>query len=423
MMISNKKTLTRGVALVAASAVVALTAVPAFADPVRPYSTVGSDTIQDVWNGLTNDATAVAPSIASYDSTSNGVAYATIHSKTVGSWFTRPNGSGDGAKAVCATWDTTGDPTHLLSLNGPGSNVNLNNQEVDFSRSSSGPATGTFLNYLPFARDAVSISYNTQPVGGAASGLPATLNLTTADITALYTGNASSDGRVTFTTSAGVAENPATTDATAKVFLDGLQVFPTLPQGSSGTRKFFANAAGISNTVGANAAYVSDAAGAVTGTGAPYEENSGRPLLNPGTLIPFSAAQWISQQTGAANSTLVDTKMAIASINGNAAVTGSGASAAQGPLFGSTDLSGNFNTVPTSGVGNFNRDTFNVIPASFASAGTPKQSALVSILTGGGTGQLNSSSAGTIIHKFGFGTLSYSTGTGSALPGGCASGY
>jgi hypothetical protein len=422
-MIFSKKNLTRGVAVVAASAAVALTAVPAFADPVRPYATVGSDTIQDVWNGLTNDSTAVAPSIASYNATSNGVAYNTIQTKTGGAWFTRPNGSGDGAKAVCATWDTAGDPTHLLALTTPAStNSNLTNSEVDFSRSSSGPSTGTVLDYLPFARDAVSIGYNTQPVGSATSGLSTTLNLTTADITALYTGNASSDGRVTFTTSGGVAENPATTDATAKVFLDGLQVFPTLPQGSSGTRKFFAGAAGISNTVGANAAYVSDAAGTVTGTGAPYEENSGRPLLNPGTIIPFSAAQWISQQQGAAANTLTS-NMAIASINGQAAVTGSGSSAAQGPLFGSTDLSGSFNTVPTTGTGNFNRDTYNVIPASFVSAGTPKQSALVSILTGGGNGQLNSISAGNIIHKFGFGTLSYSTGTGSALPGGCASGY
>ncbi|MGN6721355.1 MAG: hypothetical protein ACTHJM_01940 [Marmoricola sp.] len=422
-MIFSKKTLTRGVAVVAASAAVALTAVPAFADPVRPYATVGSDTIQDVWNGLTNDSTAVAPSIASYDATSAGVAYNTIHTKSAGAWFSRPNGSGDGAKAVCATWDTAGDPSHLMSLNGAASNVNLTNQEVDFSRSSSGPAAGTVLNYLPFARDAVSIGFNTQPVGTATSGLPTTLNLTTADITALYTGNASADGRVTFTTASGTAENPATTDATAKVFLDGLQVFPTLPQGNSGTRKFFAGAAGISNTVGANAAYVSDAAGAVTGTGAPYEENSGRPLQNPGTIIPFSAAQWISQQQGAATNTLDNSKMAIASINGQAAVTGSGSTAAQGALFGSTDLSGNFNTVPTSGVGNFDRDTYNVVPASFVSAGTAKQSALVSILTGGGTGQLNSSSAAAIIHKFGFGTLSYSTGTGSALPGGCASGY
>src|SRR5215475_11509682 len=98
---TSKRLLTVGVA--AAAAVVF--ASPAFADPVRPYAAVGSDTIQDVWNGLTNDSTAVAPSIASYNATSNGVAYQTIQTKTGGDWFARPNGSGDGAKALSAVWD------------------------------------------------------------------------------------------------------------------------------------------------------------------------------------------------------------------------------------------------------------------------------------------------------------------------------
>jgi hypothetical protein len=439
----SKKFLTGGVAVLATSALVTMAAVPAFADPVRPYATVGSDTIQDVWNALTNDSTAVVPSIASYNATSNGVAYNTILTKTGGSWFSRPNGSGDGQKAVCATWDTAGDSTHLLSLNGAGSNVNLTNSEVDFSRSSSGPSgTSGPLTYLPFARDAVSMGYSTQPVGGAASGLPAGLALTTPDITALYTGLPSADGVVTFTTSGGAAEADAHADATAKVFINGVagnnngltvgssfQVFPALPQSASGTRKFFAAASGISNTVGANAAYVSDVAGAVfgTGTAGPYEENNGRALTVAGAIIPFSAAQWISQQTAAAPNTLNNSTMAISSFIDtsnvvNAAVVGSGSSATQGPLFGSTDFSGNFNTVPVPGVGVFNRDTYDIIPGAFI-GGTPKQSALVSTLSGGGTGQIFSGSGKTIIKKFGFGVLSYSTGTGSSLPGTCPSGY
>ncbi|MCW2854420.1 MAG: hypothetical protein JWR52_35 [Marmoricola sp.] len=437
----SKKFVASGVAVLATSALVSMAAVPAFADPVRPYATVGSDTIQDVWNGLTNDSTAVVPSIASFDATSNGVAYNTIHTKTAGTWFSRPNGSGDGQKAECATWDTTGDPTHLLNISTPASSWNLNNQEVDFARSSSGPSgTSGPLTYLPFARDAVSMGYNTQVVGAASSGLPSGLALTTADITALYKGLPSADGVVTFETAGGVAESDAHADATAQVFLNGVagnnnglavgssfQVFPTLPQSASGTRKFFASAAGISNTQGANAAYVSDAPGSVTGTGAPYEENNGRALTVAGAIIPFSAAQWISQQTGAATNTLNNTTMAIASFIDtsnvvNAAVIGSGSSAAQGPMFGSTDFSGNFNVAPVPGVGVFNRDTYDIIAASFI-GGTPKQSALVSTLSGGGTGQIFSSGGKTIIKKFGFGVLSYSTGTGSALPGTCPAGY
>lgn len=438
MKISNR-VLTRGAAVVAVSALVTVAAVPAFADPVRPYAAVGSDTIQDVWNGLTNDSTAVAPSIASWNATSGGIAYDPIQTKTGGNWFPRPNGSGDGQKSVCAVWDSAGDPTQATSVGVSGANqittpVTLNHEDVDFGRSSSGPSNGTVLQYLPFARDAVSIAYNTQAVGGASAGLPTTLNLTTADITALYTGLPSSDGVVTFTTSGGTAESDASHDATAKVFINtggtAYQVFPELPQAASGTRKFFAGAAGISNTQGANAAYVDDAAGTVYGTGTvgPFEENNGRALVKAGALIPFSAAQWISQNTGAATNTFTAAgdaaNVAISSINGSAAVTGSGASAAQGPLFGSTDLSGNFNTVPTSGVGNFNRDTYDVIPALFTGgSATSKQGALVSILTGGGTGQIFSAGGKSIIKKFGFGVLSYSVGTGSSLPGGCPSGY
>lgn len=420
----SKKFIAAGAAALASVALAA----PSFADPVRPYVTAGSDTIQDVWNGLTNDSTAVAPSIASWNATSGGVAYNTIQTKTGGTWFARPNGSGDGLKAVCATWDSTGDPTNKLTLNS--TNYTLNTQDVDFGRSSSGPSgTSGTVQYLPFARDAVAIAFNTQPVGSASSGLPSTLNLTTGDITALYTGVPSADGVVTFTQADGSAEpsGNATADVTAKVFVNGLQVVPELPQGSSGTRKFFAGAAGISNTVGANAAYVSDVAGTVfgAGTAGPYEENNGRALTVPGAVIPFSAAQWISQQTAAASNTLNNSTMALSSINGNAAVTGSGSTAAQGPLFGSQNAAGAFNTVPVSGVGNFNRDTYAVVPGAFLPTGTPtpKQSALVSILTGGGIGQVFSGAGKTIIKKFGFGVLSYSVGTGSALPGDCPSGY
>jgi hypothetical protein len=105
-------------------------------------------------------------------------------------------------------------------------------------------------------------------------------------------------------------------------------------------------------------------------------------------------------------------------------VTGTAPSLAQGALFGGTDAAGNFNSVPVPGVGVFNRDTYDVIPSLYqGGTATGKQQALVSILSGSGTGQIFSGGGKNIIKKFGFGVLSNAVGSGSDLPGGCPSGY
>src|SRR5262249_2092825 len=207
----STKLLTVGVASMACA--VGVTA-PAMADPVRPYATVGSDTIQDVWNGLTNDNTAVAPSIASYNATSNGNAYQLIQTKTGGDWFSRPNGSGDGAKALSAVWDPS-FTSHLWNPTGS-SPATLNNQDVDFSRSSSGPNAGTGLNYSAFARDAVSVAYFKQ------AGMPAGMNFTTGQLKELYSGvDDPADSVVTF-------------DGSGNPSVNGTPVHVLIPQQSSG---------------------------------------------------------------------------------------------------------------------------------------------------------------------------------------------
>jgi len=85
-----------------------------------------------------------------------------------------------------------------------------------------------------------------------------------------------------------------------------------------------------------------------------------------------------------------------------------------GALFGHKTLSGDYDVVPGSGVGVFNRDTYNIVPSTFLAGGaTAKQSALVGIL--GGT--LGGASAKSVIRAFGFGSLSYLGNTANYVDG------
>ncbi|MFL6059921.1 MAG: hypothetical protein ACJ72E_01725 [Marmoricola sp.] len=388
------------VSLTATAGLIATTMTAATADPTRPYAAVGSDTIQDVWNGLSNDFGSVVPDVASWNAFPNppatdlttGNAY--VQTKTNGNWFIRPSGSGEGVKALSATWDTADHPSHQYPFSGSTAAV-LSHEDVDFARSSGGPATGTGLKYLPFARDAVSIAF--KPSGTLTSGL----NLTTGQLTEIYSGvDNAADPVVTF------SAQPST--ASTVVSVNGVVVHPKIPQSGSGTRKFFLGAIGVSNTIGAEAPYITDP-GLPAAGGIP--ENDGSQLTTAGDLVPFSAAQWIAQANGKAP---VDTTtgLAIASINGSAAVSGAAPSETPGPLFGGKNGVGDFNTVPSStALGTFNRDTFDVIPASFLT-GTLKQTTLVQILS-----SLGGASAKTVIRSYGFGSLSYAGNSSFFLDG------
>jgi hypothetical protein len=379
----KKQALIGGVAALASTAaILASTMAPANADPTRPYAATGSDTTQDVWNGLTNDFGAPITSIANWDAFVVHPPVATqansyIKTKTGGNWFLRPAGSGNGVRSLGAVWD----PAFVSHLWPAGTGDLMNHEDVDMARSSGGPTTGTGLKYIPFARDAVSIAFN--PATGLTS-----VNLTTAEITSLYNGVDAPSDQVTF------SAQPAT--ASTVVSVNGVPVQPKIPQAGSGTRNFFQSAVGVPD--GSLAPYIN--------TATPLPENDGSVLPNDGDLIPFSAAQWISQ----ANGKVTDTRstLALASINGAAPTTGSAPTMEPGPLFGGTNLSGDFNVIPGSGVGVFNRDTYDVVPALFL-AGTSKQQALVSIL--GSSAGVYGSGSKTVIKSFGFGTLSYGTQT------------
>ncbi|MFC9591012.1 hypothetical protein [Streptomyces sp. NPDC056944] len=164
-------------------------------NPVTQYRTlagVGSDTTQDVVNGLGNVVVNALGQkvIASWDATGT----ATIKTKATGCVINRPNGSSAGIDALRNAVDT-------------------NSGCLDFARSSRGPAdtSTTDLTWIPFAKDAVSW------VKRSDSALPN--DLTAAQLKAIY---------------------ECTTTS-----LNGVALTPILPQANSGTRQFFLASIGV----------------------------------------------------------------------------------------------------------------------------------------------------------------------------------
>ncbi|MFF2775644.1 hypothetical protein ACFVU3_12115 [Streptomyces sp. NPDC058052] len=163
--------------------------------PVTQYRTlagVGSDTTQDVLNGLGNVVTNAFGQkiIASWDATGT----ATVKTKATGCVINRPNGSSAGIDALRNAVDTASGC-------------------LDFARSSRGPADAstTDLTWIPFAKDAVSW------VKRSDSALPS--DLTAAQLKAVY---------------------ECTTTS-----LNGVALTPILPQSNSGTRQFFLSSIGV----------------------------------------------------------------------------------------------------------------------------------------------------------------------------------
>ncbi|MFD8015950.1 substrate-binding domain-containing protein [Streptomyces sp. NPDC058955] len=164
-------------------------------NPVTQYRTlagVGSDTTQDVLNGL-GDVVVNAfgqKIIASWNATGT----ATIKTKATGCVINRPNGSSAGIDALRNAVDT-------------------NSGCLDFARSSRGPVdtSTTDLTWIPFAKDAVSW------VKRSDSTLPS--DLTATQLKDIYECNLTS--------------------------LNGVALTPLLPQANSGTRQFFLSSIGV----------------------------------------------------------------------------------------------------------------------------------------------------------------------------------
>lgn len=330
-------------------------ATPAHADPVSgSYVAVGSDTLDASMNALTNGTsvtgssvriTAAGAAIGSFDAFGS----ATIQTKSGGPYFQRPSGSGEGVKALTASVKGTTYGAPAVTITG----------QVDIARSSSGPGTNANaagkLAYVPYARDAVAYAYYPDPAH------PDDLaNLTTAQLKALYTSGSTTIGNTVVT--------------------------PLIPQSSSGTRKFFLSAIGVS----------SDATcGISVCTTSTLAENDASVLTAVGQIIPFSAANWIAQSNGAAPTTISGTStVKLGAPDNVAAYTGSGKSLVPSATF--------YN-------GTYGRDTYLVVEyARIDSSSSTYDATLAGLVNSTSSGSLtNFSSAlpsqpGSVKKKFGF---------------------
>ena len=283
----KKTTLRLGV--VAATAVVALAfgaATPAYADPsgFKDLVGVGSDTTENLVNGLGT----VVTNIGSYDATGS----ATIQTRLGGVAFNRPNGSGNGQKALSASINLSGTRTWPAT-----GGVSITGQ-VDYARSSSGissAAVGTDLTFIPFAKDAVSyaVSAASDFPRDVAKGSSAQDAISPAPFTLrnIYRGTVTS-----------YVDNALST----------VTIRPLLPQTGSGTRSFWIGALGMTEAT-------ITAGGVATDLGNTVQEHNGTFVTMPGDLVPFSVAQFIQQGNhGALPTTVVERRgnIALGNIDG-----------------------------------------------------------------------------------------------------------
>lgn len=253
------------------------------ADPkaLDAFVTLGSDTTQDVLNGLSgfnngNFYTPVASSedtgfrvLSSFDANlPPGVSDRCITPKVKAPTIYRSNGSSEGRRILSRAIDGTG----YGPIDQCGGTKDVSGL-VDFARSSAGPSggdTGTALTYVPFGRDGVSFAYYR-----ASGGAPVT-ELTRAQLTTLFT------------------VGPQT--------IGGVRIVPCGIQLGSGTKQFW-------DTVTTATASQEDAATTecnnLGGSGR-LQEHDGDGLKAKGDLVAagqqvivgFSAGQFIAQENG-----------------------------------------------------------------------------------------------------------------------------
>ncbi|HEY2641699.1 MAG TPA: hypothetical protein VGI66_17655 [Streptosporangiaceae bacterium] len=306
-------------------AAAAFAAVPASADPANNYIAVGSDTTQDVMNGWS--ALVGNGTVASYNAVNPVSALAheiiTPARVTAGSppWsncsFTRPNGSGEGFKAMDFAWNQSSTLAQLAVP--PGS------QCISFSRSSSGPGITSSgpgsldpsgnLIYIPFALDAVATA-----TGPTSAGASTTINC-------VSTTTGCTNGKITFTPSATTitTADSATLQNLKDLFahcgtaaapndfvsIGGINYYPNgdspggagnqnivlyVPQSGSGTLNFWISTLTIPSPL-PTCDHQSIQNG--PGIGTPVEEHDGSAYASdPAGFGPFSIAQWIAQSKG-----------------------------------------------------------------------------------------------------------------------------
>ncbi|MBO1902834.1 hypothetical protein J4H92_12850 [Leucobacter weissii] len=322
------------------------------------FAVVGSDTLQDVVAAFAEGTTVTGSFVRA---TANGDHFASFHAtgttpnitaKVGGPSFGRPNGSGDGVKALSASVQGI---NYTSGTAGSTPAVNISGQ-VDIARSSSGPGSNPGANpsgplvYLPFGRDALAYAYS----GGNA----ALSNLNADQLKSLF-------------------ECQTTT-------IGGVTVTPVIPQAGSGSRSDFLSKIG-NPTLGSCVVIGQehDTAHLADGT-TPFPNNA---------VTPISVAQWVSQKTGAAASRIGAT-VQLGTPTGTAPVTGEGV-----------------NTLPNASYysnSTWGRDTYLVVEYARIDPNDPKYDAKLDNLLGETGSKLLSnqdglpSQAGAVKQKFGF---------------------
>ncbi|WP_018348824.1 hypothetical protein [Longispora albida] len=249
---------TLGVSFGAAVLALAALGTPAAADPpageYRTLAGVGSDTTQDVLNGLGSVITNGDGSkrIASYNATGGG----SIKTRATGCDFPRPNGSGAGRTALRASNGEAGGVYQGVNVAGC----------VDFARSSSyggsTPSETGNYSYVTFGVDAVTYAIN------AGSDLPD--SLTYVQLQRIYR---------CLTTNVG-----------------GTPVTPLLIQSGSGTRQFWLQKMGVTEADIAAGDYP-----CLQSLGNTVQEHDGTVLNGHNDyLLPFSVGQYVAQGNTAA---------------------------------------------------------------------------------------------------------------------------
>jgi hypothetical protein len=406
-----------GTAIVLVGAGLALAAgtYTAFPDPAQgqTYNIVGSETLADVFGGLTQGFTyngnnytadAFGATVGSWNAVNpnNGDFYDNITPVVGCDTFPRPNGSGDGRNALSAAWNPNDD-----QFTENGGNVTLSSgaackeQEISASRASSLPsyslwtqnvgAANNDLTAVPLAIDAVGVA---EQVNGTAIEAS---NFTTAALTAAYTGGSTNTappyaiGEVVEAAGQGTGTGCSTHDN--PYYVTGVntrtgaitsesQIIPVLPQASSGTRQFFLSAI---NATSFDAADVANETGAVA-----QEENNakndlsttdvGNALANNSPdcsvpansieIVPFSGGQLIEQLHGFKTSTLGTADFP--TINSDTLYNGkSGVNAAIGTLQTSELPDITYNDSDGKLVGDFVRYLWGTLPSSEVTTAGP----------------------------------------------------
>lgn len=363
-----------GASLVGAALIASAVVAPAMADPTPGsfgnLAGLGSDTTQDVMQAIAASSGGAIASYYAVGSTASPVSTSvqtrTGDSKTIG----RFSGSGAGRDALRVAIGQIASATVAVST-GTTTTVNATvtpadvSGYIDFARSSGSAATDDqtstgVLTYIPFAKDAVDVSF-----AGSAATKMGSVHLTigtkddvagTTSLYAIYHGLTTQfffNGD-TFVSAGGPA-------ATAPTGTTAFAVQPLLPKAGSGTRNFFIGKVGLAEkdpltTSIANGGYgIKDKD--TDGTTA-IEEHDGTAVTNYTTgntiaIAPYSVGQWVTQSNGTVTSRTHGAQLATL-YNGATAVaptTGSAGSYAVNPAYAS-DTS----------TKNLVRDVYNIVP-------------------------------------------------------------